>query len=234
VTDPTARRADLLRAVADLRGRLHAACAAAGRDVSEVTVIAVTKYFPVTDARTLLELGIRDLGENRDQEARLKAAELPEATWHFVGQLQSNKAKSVARYADVVHSVDRPALVDPLAAGAARAQRPPLPVLIQVSLDDAPGRGGIAPAEIDGLATTIAGRSELRLAGLMAVAPLEGDPASAFARLRTASDQLRATHPEATMISAGMSGDLEAAVAHGATHVRIGTALLGPRPPVVG
>ena len=224
------RAAQLAAALAALEDRLAAACAAAGRRRDEVVLVAVTKTHPAADVATLRDLGVRDVGENRDQEARAKAREVPGVRWHFVGGLQTNKARSVAAYADVVHSVDRPALVDALSTGAQRAGRE-LDVLLQVSLDGDPGRGGALPADVPELADRAAGAPALRLAGVMAVAPRHADPDRAFAELAGVAERLRAAHPDATAISAGMTGDLEQAVRHGATHVRVGTALLGRRPP---
>lgn len=221
--------------------RIAIACATAGRPPNAVTLIAVTKTFPAEDVRRLVSLGVRDVAENRDQEARGKTAELAELTattglrWHFVGQLQRNKANHVAAYASVVHSVDRPELADALAAAARRSRTGDLDVLLQVSLDPgAAHRGGVRPLDLPALADHVAGATGLRLAGLMAVAPLGADPEPAFARLADLAARLRADHPGATMLSAGMSADLEAAVAHGTTHVRVGTALLGGRPRPVG
>jgi pyridoxal phosphate enzyme (YggS family) len=226
-----ARTTELAAALAALEQRLTAACAAVGRDRGEVLLVAVTKTRPASDVRLLRELGQLDMGENRDQEARAKAAEVPGVRWHFVGGLQTNKARSVATYADVVHSVDRPELVAALSAGAVRADRR-LDVLLQVSLDGDPVRGGALPADVPALAAATAAAPGLRLAGVMAVAPRGADPAAAFADLAGVRAALLGEHPEATAMSAGMSGDLEQAVAHGATHVRVGTALLGARSPV--
>ena len=224
-------RADELAAsLAELEQRLVRACADAGRPRADVVLVAVTKTWPASDAALLRDLGVRDLGENRDQEARRKAAEVDGVRWHFVGAVQTNKARSVASYADVVHSVDRPELLDALSAGAARAERQ-LDVLLQVSLDGDEARGGALPEQVPGLADRAAGAEGLRLAGVMAVAPREADPAAAFARLAEVAAALRTDHPGATQVSAGMSGDLEQAVLAGATHVRVGTALLGRRPP---
>jgi PLP dependent protein len=229
VSDP--RSDELAANLAEVRGRIAAAAADARRDPGELTLIGVTKTFPVDDARRLHDLGVHDLGENRDQDAREKAAELPAARWHFLGQLQRNKAASVASYAAVVHSLDREPLVRALANGARRAGRPGLDVLIQVSLDGDPDRGGALPADVAALADAAAGTGVLRVGGVMAVAPMGADPDRAFADLRTVADRLRRDHPEATVVSAGMSADLDAAVRNGATHLRIGTALLGGRPP---
>jgi pyridoxal phosphate enzyme (YggS family) len=231
--DAGARRAELELSLREVRARLAAACQAAGRDPGEVTLIAVTKRFPVEDAEVLVELGVHDLGESRDQEARAKAAALPGARWHFVGQLQTNKAKSVVRYADVVHSVDRPELAQALHVAADRIDRTPLDVFVQISLDDDPTRGGVSIGDAPQLADVIAASGHLHLVGVMAVAPMGLDPGPAFERLRGVSDRLRAAYPLASAISAGMSTDLEAAIATGATHVRVGTALLGPRAPDV-
>ena len=195
--------------------------------------MAVTKTFPVEDARRLVGLGVTELGEARDQEARVKARELVGPRWHFVGRLQRNKAASVASYAAVVHTVDRPELVAALARGAERAGRE-LDVLVQVSLDGDPGRGGALPGDVGALADAAAGTGRLHVRGVMAIAPLGADPDPAFAALARIAERLRVGHPAATVLSAGMSGDLEAAVRHGATHLRIGTALLGGRPPPPG
>ena len=225
------RAAELADALAGLEQRLDAACVAAGRQRADVLLVAVTKTRPASDVRLLQSLGLADMGENRDQEARAKAAEVPDVRWHFVGGLQTNKARSVATYADVVHSVDRPELVAALSAGAQRADRR-LDVLLQVSLDGDPARGGVPVEGVPALAEVAAGAPALRLAGVMAVAPLGADPDRAFAQLAAVRARLLEEHPGASAISAGMSGDLEQAVAHGATHVRVGTALLGARPPV--
>jgi pyridoxal phosphate enzyme (YggS family) len=179
-----------------------------------------------------------DVGENRDQEAAPKHAECAdlELRWHFVGALQRNKARSVARYADVVHSVDRLALVRSLGDAATTAARE-LTVLIQVGLDPPDRdteRSGADPAAVPELAAAIVATSHLTLGGVMAVAPLGLDPDPAFARLAEVAAAIRDSHPSATIISAGMSGDFEAALRHGATHLRIGTALLGRRSGVVG
>jgi pyridoxal phosphate enzyme (YggS family) len=223
----TSRRAEL---AANL-----AACAAAGRSPADVTLIVVTKTFPATDLRLLVDLGVGDIGENRDQEAARKAADCADLDirWHFVGQLQTNKARSVASYAGVVHTVDRPRLVAALDQAAQRAGRR-LTSLVQVDLDPDPdpGRGGAQPADVAELAEAIAASAALDLGGLMAVAPLGASPAAAFESLAAVAENLRQNHPDATIISAGMSGDMEAAIAAGATHVRVGTAVLGERPPL--
>jgi len=214
--------------LAAFEARLMAACAAAERPRSEITVVAVTKTFPASDVAALVTLGVGDFGENRDGEARAKAAAIPGVRWHFVGRLQRNKCRSVATYADAVHSVDRIEVADALAHGAARAGRL-VDVLVQASLDGDPARGGALPADIPGIAEACARAECLRLSGLMAVAPMDADPDAAFARLAEMAAALVADHPRADAISAGMSGDLEPAVRHGATHVRVGTALLGAR-----
>lgn len=226
------RKQELAAALERVEDRLARACAAAGRDRAEVTLVAVTKTWPVEDVALLAALGVRDMGENRDQEAAPKAAALPELRWHFVGALQTNKARSVATYATVVHSVDRHGLVTALSAGALRAGRG-LDVLLQVSLDGDPARGGATAAELPSLAEAVSGAEGLRLAGVMAVPPQGSDPARAFAELARLSAELQRDHPDAVAVSAGMSSDLEQAVAAGATHVRVGTALLGRRPPAL-
>ncbi|MEW1924459.1 YggS family pyridoxal phosphate-dependent enzyme [Streptomyces sp. NPDC088360] len=235
----TDRKSQLAANLAEVEERIAAACAAAGRKREEVTLIVVTKTYPASDVRILSELGVRHVAENRDQDAAPKAADcadLPLA-WHFVGQLQTNKVRSVAGYADVVQSVDRPKLVTALSAGAVRAERE-LGCLIQVALDAEENgrgeRGGVGPGGIEELAGLVARAPGLRLDGLMTVAPLTGPYAgrqqAAFERLMEFSTLMRAAHPAANMVSAGMSADLEQAVAAGATHVRVGTAVLGVRP----
>jgi pyridoxal phosphate enzyme (YggS family) len=234
-------RADELRAnLKVVRARIAAACQAAGRPADDVTLIAVTKTFPASDVRLLVELGVADIGENRDQEAARKAAECddldPRPRWHFVGQLQVNKARSVVRYADVIHSVDRLRLVEVLGARARAAGRV-ITCLVQVDLGPEPGpgteRGGAAPGDVSRLADAVAAEAGLTLGGVMAVAPLGAPPRPAFRRLAEVASAVRAAHPDASIISAGMTGDLEEAIAEGATHVRVGTALLGGRQPFV-
>lgn len=230
---------ELAANLARVEERISTACAAAGRRRAEVTLIVVTKTYPASDVRMLAELGVRQVAENRDQEAAAKAAECADIplTWHFVGQLQTNKVRSVARYADVVHSIDRMRLIDALSAAAVRTGRE-LDALVQVALDAEAGergeRGGVAPDGVEELAAAIDRANGLRLRGLMTVAPLAGAYAgrrrAAFDRLSEISSRLRVAHPAANMVSAGMSADLEEAVAAGATHVRVGTAVLGVRP----
>ena len=225
------RREELGQSLAAVERRLSAACAATGRDRSELTLVAVTKTHPASDVAHLAALGVRDVGESRDQEAAPKATQLAALPlrWHLVGRLQRNKARSVATWASEVHSVDRAPVVAALSDGAVRAGRR-IGALLQVSLDGDPARGGAVPADVPALADAVAAADGLVLRGVMAVAPLGASPDDVFRRLADVAEQLRRAHPGATWISAGMSGDLEAAVAHGATHVRIGTALLGHRP----
>ena len=230
-TSADERRGELAANLAAVRARIAAACAEAGRSPDQVRLVVVTKFFPASDVRLLADLGVTDVGENRHQEATAKAADCADLglRWHFIGGLQSNKAAAVAGYADVVESVDRTKLIGPLARGAGvRA----VDVLLQVSLDppDRPGRAGADPAELPALADAVVAAGSLRLRGLMAVAPLGEDPAAAFDRLAVIRRGLVARHPEATWLSAGMSGDLEHAVRRGATHVRVGSAVLGSRP----
>ncbi len=230
------RLAELAANLATVRARIEAACAAAGRAAADVRLIAVTKTFPASDVMLLNRLGIDDFGENRDQEAAPKAAACAAAgvrpRWHFVGQLQVNKAASVVGYADVVHSVDRARLVAALGRRATLAGRE-ISCLVQVSLDDPvtgdPGRGGAPADQVIGLAAAIDAEPGLSLAGVMAVAPLREPARPAYARLRAIADSVQSEFPSATAISAGMSDDLGEAIAEGATHVRIGTALLGGR-----
>ena len=235
------RRAELVTALGAVRARIADACAAAGRDPRTVTLVAITKTFPASDVAILAQLGVTDVGENRDQEAAEKVAataallgDAPAPRWHFVGRLQSRKCRSVASYASAVHSVDRIELVDKLADGAAAAGCAALEIFLQVSLDADPARGGAVTEAVPGIAAAVAARPELRLRGVMAVPPLDSDPEREFARLAEVSRALREQHPAADAISAGMSHDLEAALQHGSTHVRVGTALLGRREQVFG
>lgn len=223
------RAADLADNLAAVEERIAAACVAAGREHDEVTVVAVSKTWPASDVELLRELGVRDFGENREAEAAAKAAAVPDVRWHFVGAVQTNKARRVASYADVVHSVDRASLVQALGKGATQAGRT-VDALVQVSLDGGTGRSGAAPEDVLDLAGQVAATPGLRLAGVMAVAPLGADPAPAFGRLAAIAEDVRRQHPQATLLSAGMSGDLEAAVAAGANLLRVGTALFGTRP----
>lgn len=227
------RRDDLEAGLARVRERIATACADAGRDPAEVGLVVVTKFFPASDVRLLAELGVTDVGENRHQEAEAKAAECADLglTWHFIGGLQSNKAAAVAAYAGVVESLDRRKLVSGLDKGAHQRDGS-VDVLLQVSLDppDRDGRSGADPADLADLAAAVDEAGALELRGLMAVAPLGEDPAAAFARLADVRREFLADHPAATWLSAGMSGDLEAAVQAGATHVRVGSAVLGSRP----
>lgn len=245
---PDERTAELAAGLEATRDRIAAACRDARRDPSEVTLVVVTKFFGADDVARLARLGVRDVGENRDQEASAKAAEWPtllaederplaeQVRTHFIGQLQSRKAGSVAGYADLVHSVDRPKVVGALDRAAQRHERR-LGVCVQVDLapllegaqEDA-GRGGVHPGELLALCQQVAEAEALDPCGLMTVAPPSVEPAVAFEALAGLHQEVLAEHPGATMLSAGMSGDLEAAVAAGATHVRVGSAIMGARP----
>lgn len=227
-------RADELAAnLARVRARIEHACAGAGREPDRITLVVVTKFFPASDVRLLADLGVTHVGENRHQEAEAKAAECADLslTWHFIGGLQSNKAAAVAAYSHVVESIDRAKLVAPLNKGAQTRSRP-VDCLLQVSLDPpgAENRSGADPCDLAALASAVEAAGMLELRGLMAVAPLGEDPALAFARLVEIRREFVSGFPRATWLSAGMSGDLEHAVRAGATHVRIGSAVLGSRP----
>lgn len=246
--EPQTRRAELAANLATVEARIEAALRASERRRSDLTLIAVTKTFPASDVRLLAELGIRDVGENRDQEAAAKVADVVALTaeasseaaasspvsgslrWHFIGALQTNKCRSVARYADVVHSVDRVPLVRALDAAAERAGRR-LRCLVQVDLDEVarPGRSGARPDDVAAVAAALEAAQALDLGGVMAIAPLGGDPEPAFRRLAELAGSVRDRYPQACIVSAGMSADLEAAVRNGATHLRVGAALLGSR-----
>lgn len=234
------RRHEIEQRLGLVRRRIRQACLDGGRPADSVSLIAVTKTYPASDLVHLAALGATDVGENRDQEAAAKAAELSAAglrlNWHFIGRLQRNKCRSVVEYADVIHSVDNVGLAQALDRAAQRYRERPLDVLVQVSLDGDPARGGAVDDQscedrvhLDRVLETVAESGSLRLRGLMAVAPLEWEPAAAFDRLAKLASRIRRDYPQAQWISAGMSGDLEAAIAHGSTHVRIGSAVLGKR-----
>ena len=207
------------------------ACRAVGRDSSESTLIVVTKFHPAQLVTDLAELGVRDVGENRHQEAQAKAKELAglDLKWHFIGQLQTKKARQAAQYAHAIHSIDRERLVDALATAEVEQ---PIEAFVQVNLTGDPGRGGASPEEIERIAERVLGAPSLTLRGIMAVAPLpeEEEAASAFARLAGYAERIRAISPDATAISAGMTHDYAEAIAAGATHLRIGSAITGNRP----
>jgi len=209
------------------------AARAAGRDPAELTTIVVTKFHPASVVRDLFALGARNFGESRHQEAQPKVAELSEldASWHFIGQLQTKKARQVGAYADVIHSVDREALIDALSLPEPVGQTGSMRrVFLQVNLTNDLERGGAAPADVPRLAEVAASAPGISLLGLMAVAPLGEEPRRAFALVRELSERVRQHVPTATALSIGMSGDYADAIAEGATHLRIGTAITGNRP----
>ncbi len=210
--------------------RIAGAARDAGRDPADISRIVVTKFHPASLVEELRALGVADVGENRQQELSAKQAQLSalDLRWHFIGQGQTNKAAAIRRSADVVHSVDRDRFADALHRAA--VEDDVLDVLVQINLTDDVGRGGVAPTEARALAEHVLTLPSLRLRGVMAVAPLDEEPASAFARLRTVADDVRTIEPSATWISAGMTGDFVEAIAAGATHLRIGSAITGPRP----
>jgi pyridoxal phosphate enzyme (YggS family) len=231
---PGNRLAELSARLHRVRARIETGCAAAGRPAAGVRLVVVTKTHPASDVAALADLGVRDVGENRDQEAAAKYEACRRAgvrglRWHFVGRLQTNKARSVSRYADAVHSLDSARLAAALGAGARAAGRR-VDCLLQVSLDGDLRRGGCLPDALESLAEAVLAEDGLGLAGVMAVAPLGVDPYRAFAVLPSLRERLLRLDPAAGAISAGMSGDLEAALACGATHLRVGSAVLGPRP----
>jgi pyridoxal phosphate enzyme (YggS family) len=237
--DAQARLKELSAGLHQVHERIGAACRACGRRPDDISLIVVTKFFPGSDIEALCQLGVTDIGENREQEVSAKVAALPPQVRqrvhvHFIGQLQSNKVPSLASFVDTVHSIDRAKLVNALDRAATSAGRD-IGVLVQVSLSgDTPerGRGGIPLDGVAELADSVAASAHLTLRGLMAVAPLGVDPGAAFAELAKVASGVRADHPAATWISAGMSADLEAAVVNGATHLRVGSAILGSRPPL--
>jgi hypothetical protein len=226
----------LAERLAAVRANIADAASSSGRNPDSITTIVVTKFQPVSLIEELAGLGVRHVAENRHQEAQEKTRQLARLglTWHFVGQIQGKKARQVKRYADVIHSVDRESLVDALAGPADPATDgepgTPTDCFVQVNLTDDPARGGVAPDALEPLVERVVEAEGLRLVGLMAVAPL-GEPARpAFARVREFGDRIRLIAPQATSLSMGMSLDYRDAIAEGATHLRIGTAITGNRP----
>ncbi|WP_112273173.1 YggS family pyridoxal phosphate-dependent enzyme [Lentzea terrae] len=227
----SSRREELKANLAEVEERIANACEAAGRDRSEVMLLAVTKTWPASDVELLYELGLRNFAENRDQEASAKVGQLRhlvDARWHMVGRVQRNKAKSVVEWADQVDSVDSVRLAEALAR-AAHAKGVQLDVLLQVSIDGDTSRGGCPIPDVGELAGAITRSGDLILRGAMTVAPLTMKPSQAFEALASVVSGLRDDHPSVRDVSAGMSGDLEDAISHGSTCVRVGTALLGSR-----
>ena len=219
------RREELSENLNAIKSRISVAAQNAGRSAEEITLIVVTKTFPASDAQILYELGVRDFGENRDQEASAKSTELPDdCRWHFQGQIQSNKLKSIANWADVLHSID-----DITHASKLNSLVTSKDIFIQVSLDNQPNRGGVLPDLIPEFLEEISAFPNLKIRGLMAVAPLDVEPVIAFQRLKVLSDRVVKMQPKAHEISAGMSNDFEAAISEGATHIRIGSQILGVR-----
>jgi len=206
---------------------VHSAARDAGRDPEEITTVVVTKFHPASLVRELYELGVRDVGESRHQEAAPKHEEVRDLdlTWHFVGQLQSNKALAVSSYCQVIHSLDRSSLVNKLAQAASVVD-----VFVELNLTDDPGRGGVWPDDLSALVEQVVATPSLQLKGLMAVAPQDEAPAAAFERVLAYREKLLALSPASTDLSLGMSGDFAEAIAVGATHLRIGTAITGKRP----
>ena len=231
----TDRKTEIAAGLDDVRRRIATAATAAGRSPDEVTLVVVTKFFPASDVRLLAELGVTDVGENRHPEAGDKLAECGDIglRWHFIGGLQSNKAAAVGSYADVVESVDRVKLVNALDRGAHQRSHQ-VDVLLQVSLDPAgrDGRSGADASDLPALADAVEAAGMLDLRGLMAIAPLDEDPRAAFERLAEVRSAFLSDRPGATWLSAGMSSDFEAAIGAGATHVRVGSAILGARPSI--
>jgi len=210
-----------------VRAAIDEAATRADRSADDLTLVVVTKFQPASLARQLHALGVTNVGENRHQDAAPKAQELADLalSWHFVGQLQSNKARAVTQYCSVIHSVDRSSLVGALA----RAETP-TEVFLEINMTDDPARGGVHPDALLSLTERVLESPQLRLLGVMAVAPQDEEPRRAFARLRGLAESVRTLAPDAVQISAGMSGDFAEAITEGATHLRIGTAITGNRP----
>jgi pyridoxal phosphate enzyme (YggS family) len=223
---------DLVTRLATVRDGITDAARSAGRSVDDITTIVVTKFHPVTLVQELLELGVRDFGESRHQEAQVKAAELAgtDLTWHFVGQVQSKKARAIRAYSSVLHSVDRESVVTALGAPTDDTAAAGVDCFVQVNLTEDPARGGVSVPDLAPLVERVLGTPGLNLLGLMAVAPLGVDPRRSFGFVAELGSQMQAIAPKARYLSMGMSQDYPAAIAEGATHLRIGTAITGNRP----
>jgi pyridoxal phosphate enzyme (YggS family) len=219
------RKEEITRNLQGVKERINRAAQSAGRDSADIELIVVTKTFPVSDIEILRDLGETNFGENRDQEAGPKA-EIISATWHFQGQIQSNKIKSICGWADVIHSISSEKEILKFAQSERKHQ-----LFLQVSLDGQEGRGGASPAELAKLADLVNASNNLELMGLMAVAPLGVEPEKAFADLAQLNQGFQHQFPNAKYLSAGMSGDFEAAIKYGATHIRVGSSILGSRSP---
>jgi pyridoxal phosphate enzyme (YggS family) len=232
VSDPESQREPLADRLARVTASIADAAREAGRGPDSVTTIVVTKFHPASLVRELAALGVRDVGENRQQEATAKSIELAELglRWHFIGQLQSKKARSVVAFADAIHSLDRMSVVTAVDGAVASTAREPIDGFIQVNLTTDSDRGGVRPDELEAFAEAVVATPGIRLRGLMAVAPVDGEPRAAFATVRRLGETLRSFAPDASALSMGMSGDYREAVLEGATHLRIGTAITGIRP----
>jgi len=240
----TTRELELAEALAAVQARLDAAAEAAGRNSGEIELLPITKFFPASDVTILHHLGCSAFGESREQEAANKATEVANSVgdapirWHMVGRIQRNKARSIAGWAYAAHSVDSVKVINALNRAAVQAladgeRAEPLRVYIQISLDGDTERGGVDvddPASVDELCAVAQAAEGLEFVGLMAIPPLRSDADEAFGRLQSELTRVQRDHPQRLELSAGMSGDLEAAVRHGSTCVRVGTALLGQRP----
>jgi pyridoxal phosphate enzyme (YggS family) len=224
------RKEDIANNLAHVREKIQVSARSSNRELSEIKLIAVTKTFPAIDVEILHELGIRDFGENRDSEGAAKSKEV-QGDWHFQGQIQGNKLKSITKWATFIHSLDSHDHLEKIATLCKEREGTPLGIFIQVSLDGAHGRGGVPAQELTKLADSVISTVGIQLMGLMAVAPLGIEADKAFAELAVIHRAFSANFPTATALSAGMSGDYESAISHGATHIRVGSSILGSRTP---
>ena len=226
------RKEDIEHNLVQVREKIQKSARASNRDLGEIELIAVTKTFPATDVAILHELGMRDFGENRDSEGAAKSKEV-QGNWHFQGQIQSNKLKSITKWASYIHSLDSKEHLEKIATLCKERQGAPLAIFIQVSLDGAHGRGGVPAHDLSRLADVAIATAGIQLMGLMAVAPLGVEADKAFAELAIIHGAFSRNYPSATALSAGMSGDYESAISHGATHIRVGSSILGSRTPAL-
>jgi len=226
------RKEEIEHNLAQVREKIQTRAQASNRDINEIELIAVTKTFPTSDVEILHDLGMRDFGENRDIEGSAKSLEV-QGNWHFQGQIQGNKLKSITKWAHFIHSLDSHDHLEKIATLCKERQGAPLGIFIQVSLDGAHGRGGVLAQELSRLADEVISTAGIQLMGLMAVAPLGVEADKAFAELAVIHGAFSRNYPNASALSAGMSGDYESAISHGATHIRVGSSILGSRTPAM-
>ena len=224
----SSREIEIAHALKSVEDRIAAAATKAGRARNEITLIAVTKTYPASDVEILRNLGVQNFGENRNEEGVAKSA-LVSGTWHFQGQVQSRKLRDIASWATYIHSLDSADHIEKLSRIATEIGKE-ISIFLQLSLDGAPGRGGVVASELRALADSVANLPQIKLVGLMCVPPVELEHERAFSEIADIHQGFLANFPRANFLSAGMSSDYEVAITHGATHLRVGSQILGSRP----